>query len=975
RALSRGLLAATLSCFMAAKRKLQNALVNSHTDDLKVGIFAEKQLRMNGLATLAVVLSPPGDAAADSGREALLRQERRNSRGAAAWRQGRSGDQFQQLCLAIGPHAPPSSMAAATGLMRPLPSCGASSTSAEKISISDSCRNVLRPQSQPEDKEEPQLQQPQRQRRQRRSVGWSNEAPGQPPSPSSVSPPPSILKAAPQQQPLPQSALLAAGGDQWQSDAATPDSGCSSCLYICSLALIALTFPFSLIFCLRVVAEYERAVVLRLGRVLGQQGKGPGLFFIIPCCDSVRIVDLRTVTFDVPPQEVLTKDSVTVAVDAVVYYRIFSPVVSVTNVEDADRSTRLLAQTTLRNVLGTKNLSEILSEREEISCMMQECLDLATDPWGVKVERVEIKDVRLPVQLQRAMAAEAEAAREARAKVIMAEGEQKASRALREAAVVIQESPFALQLRYLHTLNVISAEKNSTIIFPLPMEFLAHFRTEPLLPSMASNSNSVGCSKVSGMNRQLRHSMSLPLLYGFQTDWWLQWLFGDQRPGLFSWLPFVSSDCSHLFSLYISGVLGDPGSEKPLKWPSMLHRKRFRSSSGGSLTDFAARLAGPVNRDLDGLAVDGDLRRSGLQQSGELNCVVNYERPMPTPLLTSAAAPDEAKVVELGHLRVHATGFFISAKQFSSFPAASVTLVPSGTSPSATTLKGFGRLLLERQWEGSAVQTRTRSPARMSVMVADHLRITCGVERSHCVCTAQEQQSETKREPQRQQPECLLQELEGDLLGSAVGFKSAEPKSGLVQLLFGLLCLQEREKSAIAGPGPGIYTGGEARAISVRILLPTEPLLAVARQLGALRPSRQQQQTGRQADRAVAAAAELAAAGCGWQPSRATAFTETHCNSPVKQREAALPQRNLHSRCGSALEQQNLAKICEADVWLSSGILLLRKSNRDVPPKQRRSAPPIFNSSASLRLAALKRSGKFLRLGLFLLSSPTREIS
>uniref|UniRef100_A0A1I8JL97 PHB domain-containing protein n=1 Tax=Macrostomum lignano TaxID=282301 RepID=A0A1I8JL97_9PLAT len=408
------------------------------------------------------VLSPPGDAAADSGREALLRQERRNSRGAAAWRQGRSGDQFQQLCLAIGPHAPPSSMAAATGLMRPLPSCGASSTS-------DSCRNVLRSSPVAAGGQggaaaaaaaaaAPAA----------RSVGgWSNEAPGQPPSPSSVSPPPSILKAAPPQQPLPQSALLAAGGDQWQSAAATPDSGCSSCLYICSLALIALTFPFSLIFCLRVVAEYERAVVLRLGRVLGQQGKGPGLFFIIPCCDSVRIVDLRTVTFDVPPQEVLTKDSVTVAVDAVVYYRIFSPVVSVTNVEDADRSTRLLAQTTLRNVLGTKNLSEILSEREEISCMMQECLDLATDPWGVKVER-----------LQRAMAAEAEAAREARAKVIMAEGEQKASRALREAAVVIQESPFALQLRYLHTLNVISAEKNSTIIFPLPMEFLAHFRTE-----------------------------------------------------------------------------------------------------------------------------------------------------------------------------------------------------------------------------------------------------------------------------------------------------------------------------------------------------------------------------------------------------------------------------------------------------------------------------------------------------------------
>ncbi|PAA88047.1 hypothetical protein BOX15_Mlig017186g1 [Macrostomum lignano] len=172
---------------------------------------------------------------------------------------------------------------------------------------------------------------------------------------------------------------------------------------------------------------------------------------------------------------VLTKDSVTVAVDAVVYYRIYNPVIAVTNVEDADRSTRLLAATTLRNVLGTKNLSEILSERESISNMMQESLDDATDPWGVKVERVEVKDVRLPVQLQRAMAAEAEAAREARAKVIAAEGEQKASRALKEAADVINESPFALQLRYLQTLNTISAEKNSTIIFPLPLEILAHF--------------------------------------------------------------------------------------------------------------------------------------------------------------------------------------------------------------------------------------------------------------------------------------------------------------------------------------------------------------------------------------------------------------------------------------------------------------------------------------------------------------------
>ncbi|CAG7820600.1 unnamed protein product, partial [Allacma fusca] len=163
------------------------------------------------------------------------------------------------------------------------------------------------------------------------------------------------------------------------------------------------------------------------------------------------------------------------AVDAVVYYRVYNPTVAVSNVVDYSHSTRLLAATTLRNVLGTKNLAEILSERESISHTMQTALDEATDPWGVKVERVEIKDVRLPVQLQRAMAAEAEAAREARAKVIAAEGEMKASRALKEASDVMIESPAALQLRYLQTLNTISAEKNSTIIFPIPIDILAPF--------------------------------------------------------------------------------------------------------------------------------------------------------------------------------------------------------------------------------------------------------------------------------------------------------------------------------------------------------------------------------------------------------------------------------------------------------------------------------------------------------------------
>ncbi|XP_066977735.1 band 7 protein AGAP004871-like isoform X3 [Macrobrachium rosenbergii] len=249
---------------------------------------------------------------------------------------------------------------------------------------------------------------------------------------------------------------------------------CAIILTIVSYLLIIATFPFSLCMCIKVVQEYERAVIFRLGRLLKGGAKGPGIFFVVPCLDSYRKVDLRTVSFDVPPQEILSRDHVTVAVDAVVYYRVQNPVMAENNVEDYSHSTRLLAATTLRNVLGTKNLAEILSERESISHNMQSSLDEATDPWGVKVERVEIKDVRLPVQLQRAMAAEAEAAREARAKVIAAEGEQRASRALKEAAEVINESPAALQLRYLQTLSQISAEKNSTIIFPLPIDLISN---------------------------------------------------------------------------------------------------------------------------------------------------------------------------------------------------------------------------------------------------------------------------------------------------------------------------------------------------------------------------------------------------------------------------------------------------------------------------------------------------------------------
>ncbi|RWS25268.1 erythrocyte band 7 integral membrane protein-like protein [Leptotrombidium deliense] len=245
---------------------------------------------------------------------------------------------------------------------------------------------------------------------------------------------------------------------------------CGSILIFFSYLLVVVTFPFSLFMCIKVVNEYERAVMFRLGKLVKGGARGPGLFFILPCLDNYVKVDLRTVSFNVAPQQILSKDSVTVMVDAVVYYRIKNPTIAVTEIADYGKSTRLLAATTLRNVLGTKNLSEILCERETISNMIKSNLDLATEAWGVLVERVEIKDVVLPQSMQRAMAAEAEATREARAKVISAEGEQKASRALKEASDVISDSPSALQLRYMQTLHAIATEKNSTIIFPLPME-------------------------------------------------------------------------------------------------------------------------------------------------------------------------------------------------------------------------------------------------------------------------------------------------------------------------------------------------------------------------------------------------------------------------------------------------------------------------------------------------------------------------
>ncbi|XP_028822932.1 erythrocyte band 7 integral membrane protein [Denticeps clupeoides] len=266
------------------------------------------------------------------------------------------------------------------------------------------------------------------------------------------------------------------GGD----DAAKPEdksmgSGfCGAILTFVSILLIIATFPLSIWICLKIVQEYERAVIFRLGRILGG-AKGPGIFWIIPCVDTFRKVDMRTISFSIPPQEVLTKDSVTIMVDGVVYYRVFNPTVSITKVEDANRATQMIAQTTLRNMLGTRNLTEILTDREKMADQMEDILYEASQHWGIKVERVELKDVKLPQSLQRAMAAEAEATREARAKVITAEGEMNASRALKEAALVMSESPAALQLRYLQTLSEIASEKNSTVVFPIPVDLMATF--------------------------------------------------------------------------------------------------------------------------------------------------------------------------------------------------------------------------------------------------------------------------------------------------------------------------------------------------------------------------------------------------------------------------------------------------------------------------------------------------------------------
>ena len=239
------------------------------------------------------------------------------------------------------------------------------------------------------------------------------------------------------------------------------------------IGIIILFFLVIFSMAVKIVSEYERGVIFRLGRLVG--ARGPGLFLIIPFVDRMVKVDLRVITMDVPSQEVITKDNVTVRVNAVVYFRVVDPESSVVKVLDHIRATSQISQTTLRNVLGQSELDELLSQREKLNQMLQKIIDEHTDPWGIKVSTVEIKEVELAEEMKRSMAAQAEAERERRAKIIHAEGEFQAAEKLAQAAAIIGREPTAIQLRFLSTITEIASEKNSTILFPIPIEFLTAF--------------------------------------------------------------------------------------------------------------------------------------------------------------------------------------------------------------------------------------------------------------------------------------------------------------------------------------------------------------------------------------------------------------------------------------------------------------------------------------------------------------------
>ena len=239
------------------------------------------------------------------------------------------------------------------------------------------------------------------------------------------------------------------------------------------IILIIIVVLFFLSTALKVVREYDRGVIFRLGRLIGS--KGPGLIILIPLIDKMVKVSLRVVTMDIPTQDIITKDNVSVKVNAVLYFRVINPEKAIVEVEDYLFATGQLAQTTLRSILGQVELDELLSNREEINEKLQKIVDDQTDPWGVKVSLVELKHVELTTEMQRAMAKQAEAERERRAKIIHAEGEFQASDKLAKAAHIIGKEPAAIQLRFLQTLTEVAAENNSTVVFPLPIEFLKAF--------------------------------------------------------------------------------------------------------------------------------------------------------------------------------------------------------------------------------------------------------------------------------------------------------------------------------------------------------------------------------------------------------------------------------------------------------------------------------------------------------------------
>src|ERR1700687_1816533 len=241
-----------------------------------------------------------------------------------------------------------------------------------------------------------------------------------------------------------------------------------------AIAVVVFLVILFLISAIKVAREYERCIVFRLGRLFPEP-KGPGLFVLIPVVDRMVKVDLRTITLNIPPQEVITKDNVPVRVNAVAYFRIVAPKDAIVQIENFMVATSQIAQTTLRSVLGQHQLDELLAEREKINAILQGIIDEQTAPWGIKVSIVEVKDVEIPQSMQRAMARQAEAERERRAKIINAEGEFQASERLKDAALVIEEHPIALQLRYLQTLLEIGGSNPSTIIFPAPIDLITPF--------------------------------------------------------------------------------------------------------------------------------------------------------------------------------------------------------------------------------------------------------------------------------------------------------------------------------------------------------------------------------------------------------------------------------------------------------------------------------------------------------------------